>query len=203
MSLLDFIKSRFFIRQLILAIIGFGLFFFIVFQSLGWLTHHNQKIQVPDLTKKPLYEVEEILNDLDLRLMVQDSADYNPEFPRKSVINQNPKAGDIVKSNRKIYLTLNASGYRIVSIPDFQGKTKRNVESTLKSIGFEISDNYMYVPDIGKDVVRGLMHHGKKLEKGDKLPKKSTITLVLGQGSAEEESSHEQIENPEDEAPTF
>jgi hypothetical protein len=52
MSLIDFIKTKLFLRQLILAAVGFGLFFFIVFQSLGWITHHNQKIEVPDLTKK-------------------------------------------------------------------------------------------------------------------------------------------------------
>lgn len=186
MSLIDFIKSKFFVRQLIVAVIGFGIFFLIVFKSLGIITHHNQKIQVPDLSKKPIYEVENILEDLDLRYEIQDSIDYNPDFPKNSVVKQNPKAGDIVKSNRKIYLTVNASGYRIVSIPEFYGSTKRNVESTLKAIGFEISENYEYVPDIGKDVVRGLKFRGKKLEAGDKLPKKSVITLVLGKGGEEE-----------------
>jgi eukaryotic-like serine/threonine-protein kinase len=187
MSLIDFIKTKLFLRQLILALVGFGLFFFIVFHSLRWITHHNQKIQVPDLTKKSLSEAERIIDDMDLRMVVQDSADFDPNFPRNSVIKHNPKAGDIVKSNRKIYITLNSSGYRVVTIPEFQGKTKRNVESTLKAIGFEISGKYVYVPDIGKDVVRGLMFNGKKLEAGDKLPKKSVLTLILGEGAPEEE----------------
>lgn len=187
MSLIDFIKTKLFLRQLILAAVGFGLFFFIVFQSLGWITHHNQKIEVPDLTKKSLSEAERIIDDMDLRMVVQDSADFDPNFPKNSVIKHNPKAGDIVKSNRKIYITLNSSGYRIVTIPEFQGKTKRNVESTLKAIGFEISGEYMYVPDIGKDVVRGILFNDKKLKAGDKLPKKSILTLILGEGAPEEE----------------
>jgi hypothetical protein len=38
------------------------------------------------------------------------------------------------------------------------------------------------VPDIGKDVVRGLKFNNKKIEIGDKLPKNSTIELILGDG---------------------
>lgn len=186
MSWVDFIKSKFFKRQLIIAIIALPLFFFIIFKSLGFITNHNQKIQVPDLTKKPVYEAEKILEDLDLLMIVQDSIDYNPDFPRRSVVKQNPRPGDIVKSNRTIYLTINSSGYRDMIIPEFYGLSKRNVETVLQALGFQISDKYEYVPDIGKDVVRGLKYKGEKLNPGDKLPKRSIISLVLGEGGEEE-----------------
>lgn len=198
MSWVDFIKSKFFKRQLIIALIGLPLFFFIVYKSLGFITHHNQKIQVPDLSKKPIYEVEKILDDLDLRMLVQDSIDYNPEFPKKSVVKQNPKPGDIVKSNRTIYLTINSSGYRDMAIPEFYGLSKRNVETSLQVLGFQISEKYEYVPDIGKDVVRGLKFRGKKLNPGDKLPKRSIISLVLGEGGEEEVIGNEQSVPVED-----
>ena len=45
---------------------------------------------------------------------IQDSANYNPDYPKFSVIEQDPLAGNQVKENRKIYLTLNPSGYRKV-----------------------------------------------------------------------------------------
>ncbi len=186
MSGFEFVKSKFFKRQMIIAFIVFPLFFFLVFKSLGFITHHSQKIEVPDLSKKPIYQAEEILDDMNLRWVIQDSIDYNPEFPKNSVVKQNPLPGDIVKSGRKIYLTLNASGYRKIPIPDFYGNTKRNVETTLKALGFQISGKYEYVPDIGKDVVRGLKFKGKKLNPGDMLPKKSIITLILGEGGEEE-----------------
>jgi beta-lactam-binding protein with PASTA domain len=171
---------------MIIAFIVFPLFFFVVFKSLGFITHHGQKIEVPDLSKKPIYEVEEILGDMNLRWVIQDSIDFNPEFPKNSVARQNPLPGAIVKTGRKIYLTLNATGYRKVQLPEFYGNTKRNVETTLKALGFQISGNYEYVPDIGKDVVRGLKFKGVKLNPGDKLQKKSIITLVLGKGGEEE-----------------
>jgi len=40
----------------------------------------------------------------------------------------------------------------------------------------------VYVSDLAKDVVRGLKFKGKDLKAGDKLPKKSVITLKLGDG---------------------
>ena len=182
MNLVKFLLGKTFWKQVAFAVIGIGIFVFILFQWLRITTNHNQKIEVPDLSKQPISEVENILNEMDLRYVVIDSASYNPDYPKKSVIRQNPEPGDIVKENRKIYLTLNPSGYRSVSIPDFYGKTKRNVESTLRAVGFKIGNKPTYVPDRGKNVVRGLKYNGKKIEKGDKLPKKSVIDLVLGDG---------------------
>lgn len=183
MDFIKFLQSKSFWRQVLMALAIFGFGIFLIFQVLKIITHHNQKIEVPDLSKQPLSEVKIILDEYDLRYIVIDSASYNPSYPKKSVIRQFPEPGDIVKENRKIYLTLNPSGYRDVSIPEFYGKTKRNVETTLQAVGFIISDKPVYVPDRGRNVVRGLRYKNEKLEKGMKLPKKSVITLVLGDGN--------------------
>ncbi len=182
MSFLKFVSSKYFLRQLILALLLVGLFVFIVFKSLGMITHHSEKIEVPDLSEKTMDEVANVLGDMSLKYVVQDSSEYNPEYPRRSVIRQEPKSGDIVKSGRKIYLTLNASGYRLIAVPKFLGKTKRNVESTFKAVGFKINPEFVYVPDMGKNVVRGVMFNGKKIKAGDSIPKRSQLTLVLGNG---------------------
>jgi len=99
------------------------------------------------------------------------------------VIEQNPEAGEYVKEKRKIYLTLNPSKYRDITIPDLNGRTKRQAESELQAIGFIVGTNYTYVRDLGKDVVRGLRHKGKIVNPNDKLPKNSIIDLVLGDGN--------------------
>lgn len=183
MDFITFLFSKVFWKQALIALVGIGLLLLVLFQSLRIATNHNQKIEVPDLSKLEISEVSELLKELDLRFIVIDSASFNPDYPKKSVIRQNPEAGDIVKENRQIYLTLNPSAYRSVSIPEFYGKTKRNVETTLRAVGFEIGNAPTYVPDRGKNVVRGLRHKGVKIEKGDKLPKKTVIDLVLGDGN--------------------
>ena len=122
------------------------------------------------------------MEELDLKMLVIDSASYNPTYPKKSVIDQDPDSGDFVKENRKIYITLNPSGYKDVEIPDLYGRTKRQANSQLIAIGFKINPVDIYVSDIAKDVVRGLVFNGKEMEIGDKIPKNSVITFKLGDG---------------------
>lgn len=182
MSLVQFIKSKLFLKQLIYAGIGLIIFVFIIMKWLNISTNHDQKIEVPNLEKLSLNDVEKVLEELDLNFAVIDSASYNPNYPKKAVIDQDPEPGDFVKENRKIYLTLNPSGYKDVEIPNLFGKTRRQVTSQLRSIGFRVDDEVVYVYDIAKDVVRGLKFNSKNLKVGDKIPKNSLITLKLGNG---------------------
>ncbi len=183
MSLFQFIKSKSFFKQLLIAFVGLVVF---VLATMKWLdisTNHDQKIEVPNLGKMSLDKVQITLEELDLKYVVLDSTSYNSKFPKKSVIEQSPDPGDFVKENRKIYLTLNPSGYKDVIIPNLLGKTKRQAISQLKAIGFRISSNEIYVSDIAKNVVRGLKFKGKNLKTGDKIPKNSSIILKLGDGN--------------------
>lgn len=181
MSWFQFIKSRKFLIQIAIAVVGLFVFVFGMQWWLSYTTNHDQKIQVPDLHKLSIEEAEVKLKELDLSYIVIDSAYYNPTYPKKSVIEQTPEAGDFVKEKRKIYLTLNPSKYRDVTVPDLNGKTKRQALTQLQSIGFKIG-NFSYIPDIGKDVVRGLKYKGNEIKPGVKLPKNSVIDLVLGSG---------------------
>ncbi len=181
MSFFGFLKSKSFFLQVGIAIVGILLLVFILKWWLGFTTNHDQKIQVPDLNKMSLTDVETTLEELNLDFIVIDSASYNPSYPSQSVIEQTPEAGEFVKEKRKIYLTLNPTKYRDITIPDLNGRTKRQAMTQLQSIGFKIGE-FSYVPDIGKDVVRGLKSKGKKLKPGTKLPKNSVIDLVLGDG---------------------
>lgn len=182
MNFILFLKSKAFLKNLLIAVVGLVLFVFLIFKWLNISTNHNQRIEVPNLEKKNLAEVETVLKDLNLRFFILDSASYNPSYPKKSVIDQNPFAGSFVKENRKIYLTLNPSGYRKVTIPNVYGKTKRQAVSQLSAVGFRIDKKAVFVTDIAKNVVRGLLYKGSKIKTGDKLPKKSVITLRLGDG---------------------
>ena len=182
MNLIQFITSKTFLKQSIIAVIGLVVFVFAVMKWLNISTNHNQKIEVPNMAKMSLENVEKTLDELDLNFAVIDSASYNPNYPKKAVIEQDPVAGDFVKEGRKIYLTLNPSGYSDVVIPDLFGKTKRQANSQLKAIGFRVNSKSTYVSDIAKDVVRGAKFNGKDLKAGDKIPKNSIITLKLGDG---------------------
>ena len=50
MSLLNFVKSKTFLKQLIIAIVGLVLLLFLLTKWLDVTTNHDQKIQVPDFS---------------------------------------------------------------------------------------------------------------------------------------------------------
>jgi len=182
MQIIKYLKSKMFIRTLITMLVSVIIGIFLLKMFLSFRTNHDQKIAVPDLAKMSLNDTKTTVENLDLSFVVIDSASYNPNFPPKSVIDQDPEAGDFVKENRKIYITLNPSGYRKIAIPNVLNKTKRQVETHLKSIGFRIGE-YYYIPDIGRNVVRKMKFKGKEVKPGDLIPKNSEIDLVLGDGA--------------------
>ncbi len=181
MSFIKFLTSKVFFKQIALAIVAVVILCFLILQWLKSTTNHGEFITVPNLKGKSLEVVEIELNDNDLVLEIQDSANYNPDYPKYSVIEQNPLAGSQVKENRKVYLILNPSGYRKVAVPNIVRRTFRQAKPTLEALGFKVG-NITYSNDIGKNEVLGIKHKGKTIKAGDLLPLTSKIDLVLGNG---------------------
>jgi len=182
MSLLKFLTSKTFLKQIVLAVVAILVLCFLLMQWLKVNTNHGEFIQVPDLKGKTLNVAEIELKDNDLRLEIQDSANYNPKYPKYSVIEQFPLAGAKVKEDRKIYVTVNPSGYRKVVIPNIVRRTFRQAKPTLEALGFEVGD-ISYQNDIGKDEVLGMRFEGRPIKEGDTLPMTSKIDLILGNGN--------------------
>jgi len=182
MSLIKFLSSKTFLKQIALAVVALFVLCFILLQWLKVDTNHGEFKQVPDLKGKTLNVAEIELNDNDLRLEIQDSANYNPNYPKYSVIEQYPLAGAQVKQDRKIYVTVNPSDYRKVALPNIVRRTFRQAKPTLEALGFEVG-NISYKDDIGKDEVLAMSFEGKNMNEGDMLPMTSKIDLVLGNGN--------------------
>lgn len=182
MSIIQFLKSKVFLKQLGLALLTIIVLSFLTLQWLKFSTNHGEFVEVPELTGKSLDVVEMEIKDKDLQMVVQDSANYNPDYPKYSVIEQSPEAGSLVKENRKIYLILNPSGYRKIGVPNIIRRTFRQAKPTLEALGFQVG-NITYANDIGKDEVLELKYKGETITPGTLLEKTSRIDLVLGNGS--------------------
>ena len=181
MSIIKFITSKTFFKQLLLALVASVV---LVFFAMKWLkisTNHGDFETVPELKGKSVDVAKIELDDNNLVMQVQDSANYNPNYPKYSVIEQNPESGAKVKENRKIYLTLNPSGYRKVLVPNLKERTFRQAKPTLQALGFEIG-KITYLDNIAKNQVLDVKFEGKSIKDGTKLPKTSKIDLVLGNG---------------------
>ncbi len=182
MSFFKFLFSKTFIYQLLIAVVMIGVLCFVGLKWLDINTNHDQKIVVPNLDKLTYEKAKFDLEEKDLVAVVMDSANFNPNYPPYSVIEQTPKAGDYVKENRKIYLVLNPSNYRKFKVPNIIQKTRRQAEPTLKALNFKVG-KIIYRPNMANDVVLGMLHNGKTVKPGDLLMKTSTIDLIVGDGS--------------------
>lgn len=205
MSLRKFLTSKVFFIQIAIALGIVVVLVTLVMNLLSFKTNHGEEIKVPDLSKMQLQIAEEKLNELDLELILLDTVDFHPDMPPFSVIEQDPKAGNSVKSGRKIYVKLNSGEYNDITIPDFKEKTYRQMSANLKSLGLQ-EGNKTYKKSIAKDVVIQLLQNGKKLKKGDKVKKNSKIDFVLGDGKAMYDGTNIHLDtihndNPETEQP--
>lgn len=181
MSLFKFLTSRTFFIQAFLALAIVVVFTFLVIQFLDFRTNHGQEIKVPDLAKMKLEIAEEKLNELDLEVFLLDTVEFNADFPPFTILEQDPKAGSLVKDGRKVYVKLNAGEFTDITIPEFKDKTFRQISATIKSLTLK-EGKVTYKPHIAKDVVLQIYQNGRRLRAGDKVKKNSVLDFVLGDG---------------------
>ena len=182
MSVTKFLTSKVFFKQLLLAVGAVFVFSFIVLRWLSFTTNHGEFVTVPALKGKSLSAAEIELDDNNLIMQVQDSANYNPNYPKFAVIDQVPVAGAKVKEDRKIYIMVNPSGYRKIEVPDLKEKTLREVKPTLEALGFKVG-KLIYVDNIAKDLVLDMTYRGREIKSGQMLTKTAAIDLVVGNGN--------------------
>jgi beta-lactam-binding protein with PASTA domain len=181
MSLRRYLTSRVFFGQAFLAVIIIAVLSYFFIHWLTFTTDHGHEITVPNLAKLTEEQVEEKLDELNLDYVLLDSVDYNSDFPKYSVVEQDPLPGAKVKEGRKVYIKINASGFSSVRIPDLIQKTYREASPTLKALGLE-EGTITYIPNLGKDMVLEMRCKGRNLKVGDHVLKASKIDLVLGDG---------------------
>ncbi len=182
MTLRKFLTSRVFFVQVLLALLILAVLVFLFIHWLTFTTDHGNEITVPDLSKLTEEQVEEKLDALDLNYVLLDSVDYNNEYPKYSVVEQDPLPGAKVKVGRKVYIKINSSGFSSVKIPDLIEKTYREAVPTLRALGLE-EGTITYIPNLGKDMVLEMRCKGLNIKPGDKVLKGSKIDLVLGDGN--------------------
>jgi len=203
MSLREYLSSKVFLIQILIAALIIAVLGYLFMHWLTFTTDHGKEITVPNLSKMSEEQVEEKLDELNLEYVFLDSVDYKKDYPKHSVVEQDPVAGAKVKEGRKIYIKVNSSGFSTVRIPDLIEKTYRQAGPTLKSLGLE-EGTITYKPYLGKDMVLEMRLNGRKLNPGDKVFKSSKIDLVLGDGEVgfeetQTDSLATPVETPEDE----
>lgn len=178
-QLLKFLKSRYFWIQIFSGIAVVILLFFIFLKSLDMITRHGEELSVPKFTGLTLDKAIQVAGSMKFKLKI-DSI-FIPDKSGGEIVDQSPNYGDLVKSERTIYLTIVKNSAPLVKLPNYEDIPYKEFESNLIGLGLKV-DSIEYKPDIAKDLVLGVHYKGGKISEGFTLAKGSKVDLILGDG---------------------
>ena len=172
----------------------------LIFNSLDKYTNHGEKVSVPSVVGKSAYEAESMLGDKGFVAVISDSTFKKGAQPG-AVLDQNPKAGSLIKSGRIVYLSINLFGEPLVKVPDLAHNcSMREAEIKLKSLGFKLTAP-QYVVGQDKDMVLMVKQGRREVKGGDMVSKERALTLYVGAGEEEADTisfDDEAIHNADD-----
>jgi len=163
--------------------------YFIIFSAIGLLmallannvllpiyVNWNDEIRVPSLTHTDLDQANKILKDRQLEWVVKDTV-FRNDIPERFIMDQHPEAGQMVKENRKIQLTISLPPEKL-EMPDLVAITERQASIALEQMGLilrevlsDSSDLYQRTVVMDQSIAAGL-----PVAPGDSI----SITVSLG-----------------------
>lgn len=177
-SFINFITSRIFLIQIVLAI----LLAFLLFHMSLWLTgvysHHGEKISVPNLSGLEMSKVEKVLEEKKLKYKIIDSM-YNKNATPGSILEQFPRPKSKVKRNREIKLTIATIAPKLVVLDRVKNLSLRQAIALLHKKGIGVK-KLEYRTSAYTQLVLGMKLNNKRLKEGDKIYKGEEIILVVG-----------------------
>ncbi len=183
MNFWQFIFSKHFLKQLIIAASLSIVIVWVALKALDIYTLHGHSITVPDLTGHQAEDAKAALLDKSLRYVINDSIFDNTREPG-GVAMQDPLPGTEVKRNRTIYLTTVAVLPEMVPMPDLTDLSRRQAVSLLEAHGLTVG-RIEYRPDIARNDVLEQKYKDGVIESGAPIAKGTAINLVLGEGLGE------------------
>ena len=150
------------------------------FGYLPFSTNHGQTMTVPDLKQMSLDELQNYLEDRNLRYEVSDCTFVAGGVPM-TVFAQYPAPGANVKEGRKIYLTIIKRTAPTVLMPNLIDQTLRTAELQLQSMGL-VRGDLTYEPDLGKNKVLRQLANGQEIRAGASITKGTKVDLIVGDG---------------------
>lgn len=149
-----------------------------------WLrgyTQHGVEVEVEDVRGMVEAEAEPLLAAQGLRLIVVDST-YSDKVPFGTIVEQDPKPMSHAKHGRAVYVTINATTRRQVTMPDLQDMSYRQAETTLRGMGLQVDTIYEYEPSEYKDLVLDVKAGDESLTPGTRVAVGTLVRLVVGEG---------------------
>ena len=149
-------------------------------------TEHGVEVEVADVRGLVAEDAIPELAQQGLTMVVIDST-YSDKVPFGTIVDQDPKPGSHAKHGREVYVTINATTKRQVTMPNLQDISYRQAETTLRGLGLQVDSVYDYEPSAFRDLVLDVKHNGVSVQPGEKLSVGTRVRLVVGFGRGTEQ----------------
>lgn len=180
------ILGNWIVRNVVLGIAFVGGLVAVISILLGLFTQHNKELTVPDFTNLTYQECKHLASRSGVRAVIDDSL-YVRRLKPGVVYSQNPKPGEKVKRGRRIFLTTSTIVPKQVSMPSLVGFSMRQARAELVRNGLTLG-KLIYVNDMATNNVLKQRYNGRDIHAGDKITSGSTIDLVVGLSSYENQT---------------
>ena len=167
-----------------LVFVGLAIAAFVV---MAFATRHSARRTVPDFVGLMMNDAEYFAGRRDLQIIVNDSL-YVASYPGGVILDQLPKGGVVVKPGRKIYVTVNSSRQRMVTVPYVAGRSLRQAKNMLETAGLTI-DHLEYAEDIATNYVLAEYVGGEEVLEESELQAEKGSGVVLRVGVAANDTS--------------
>lgn len=181
-----FFLNNWIVKNVLLAIAAVLALVCVINVLLAVITHHNKEIEVPDFSNLSYREAEAVASSAGLTVVVKDSL-YVRRLRPGVVIEQNPKAGAMVKSGRKVSLTTCTYNAEKVPMPSLVGFSLRQAKAELHRNGLVLG-KLIYVEDIATNNVLRQQYRGRDIKAGTMITSGSIVNLVLGLNPEEDKT---------------
>lgn len=180
-----FLKRHLVLTNCLIILVVAVLLVFGVFWWLDVYTRHGESNVVPDVRGLDIKTATSILQGNDMQCVVIDSV-YLPEKHPGVIIEQSPLADAMVKSGRRIYVTVNAMSAQMVVFPDVVDMSLRQATVQIEGANFKVKE-IKYEPSSYRDLVLSVEYKGREVKIAQKLPYRSEVILHVGKGDDHEE----------------
>ena len=151
----------------------------LVFVFIRIYARQGAESEIPDMVGMSIEEA--MANDaIGLEFVVQDSI-FREGEAGGTILTQDPKGGTMVKSERKVYLSITSYNADDAVLPELAGLSVRQAVSELYGIGLSVG-KLTFVEDPYKNSVVDQSCKGKSLYAGQQIARGSVVDLVVGSG---------------------
>lgn len=129
-------KKNMYLRMLFLVTLIVGLGSVAFMGIMVWLNNpfvSTDEGQLPDFTGQKYEDIAELYPEF---RFVESEKDYNDEYSKGVIFDQDPRAGSKVKIGSKVKLSV-SEGIKEIAIDDFQGQPAARVFYTIRGLGLE------------------------------------------------------------------